>query len=90
MSANEGSLLERQRARIGAEIRRAAYRPFIQRGYDAVTTEEIAAAAGVSPCTSFGTFPPRTNCRSDLLDRLTRRWCDSSRNAPRASRRTSR
>jgi AcrR family transcriptional regulator len=53
MSANTESLRDRQRARIRAEIRRAAYPLFIERGYDAVTTEEIAAAAGVSTSTFF-------------------------------------
>ena len=38
------SLRDRQRAQIRADIRRAAFRLFIERGYDAVTTEEIASA----------------------------------------------
>lgn len=47
------SLRDRQRAQIRADIRRAAFRLFIERGYDAVTTEEIASAAGVSARTFF-------------------------------------
>lgn len=50
---SEGSLRDRQRAQIRADIRRAAFRLFVERGYDAVTTEEIASAAGVSPRTFF-------------------------------------
>jgi AcrR family transcriptional regulator len=53
------SLRERQRAQIRADIRRAAFRLFIERGYDAATTEEIAAAAGVSPRTFFRHVPTK-------------------------------
>jgi AcrR family transcriptional regulator len=53
------SLRERQRAQIRADIRRAAFRLFIERGYDAVTTEEIASAAGVSPRTFFRHVPTK-------------------------------
>ncbi len=53
------SLRERQRAQIRADIRRAAFRLIVERGYDAVTTEEIAAAAGVSPRTFFRHVPTK-------------------------------
>ncbi|WP_343577051.1 TetR family transcriptional regulator [Mycobacterium sp.] len=53
------SLRDRQRAQILADIRRAAFRLFIERGYDAVTTEEIASAAGVSPRTFFRYVPTK-------------------------------
>jgi AcrR family transcriptional regulator len=59
----EGSLRDRQRAQIRADIRRAAFRLFIERGYDTVTTEEIATAAGVSPRTFFRHVPTK----EDLL-----------------------
>ena len=55
----EGTLRDRQRAQIRADIRRAAFRLFIERGYDAVTTEEIAGAAGVSPRTFFRHVPTK-------------------------------
>jgi AcrR family transcriptional regulator len=53
------SLRDRPRAQIRADIRRAAFRLFIERGYDAVTTEEIASAAGVSPRTFFRHVPTK-------------------------------
>lgn len=53
------TLRDRQRAQIRADIRRAAFRLFIERGYDAVTTEEIASAAGVSPRTFFRYVPTK-------------------------------
>ncbi|CQD05621.1 TetR family transcriptional regulator [Mycobacterium europaeum] len=57
------SLRDRQRAQIRADLRRAAFRLFVERGYDAVTTEEIAAAAGVSARTFFRHVPTK----EDLL-----------------------
>ena len=53
------SLRDRQRAQVRADIRRAAFRLFVERGYDAVTTEEIATAAGVSPRTFFRHVPTK-------------------------------
>ena len=59
MATSGGSLRDRQRAQIRADIRRAAFRLFVERGYDAVTTEEIATAAGVSPRTFFRHVPTK-------------------------------
>ena len=53
------SLRDRQREQIRADIRRAAFRLFIERGYDTVTTEEIASAAGISPRTFFRHVPTK-------------------------------
>lgn len=47
------SLRERQRAQVRAEIQRAAFGLFARDGFDDVTTDQIAAAAGVSPSTYF-------------------------------------
>ena len=59
MNATGESLRDRQRAQIRADIRRAAFRLFVERGYDDVTTEEIATAAGVSPRTFFRHVPTK-------------------------------
>ncbi|MEE6136438.1 helix-turn-helix domain-containing protein [Mycobacterium sp. 050128] len=59
MTVEGESLRDRQRAQIRADIRRAAFRLFVERGYDAVTTEEIATAAGVSPRTFFRHVPTK-------------------------------
>jgi AcrR family transcriptional regulator len=59
MTAEGASLRDRQRAQVRADIRRAAFRLFVERGYDAVTTEEIATAAGVSPRTYFRHVPTK-------------------------------
>lgn len=47
------SLRERQRRQVRADIQRAAFTLFARDGYDAVTTEQIADAAGISPSTYF-------------------------------------
>jgi AcrR family transcriptional regulator len=59
VTAGKESLRDRQRAQIRADIRRAAFRLFVERGYDDVTTEEIATAAGVSPRTFFRHVPTK-------------------------------
>jgi AcrR family transcriptional regulator len=57
------SLRDRQRAQIRTDIRRAAIRLFVERGYDVVTTDEIAAAAGISARTLFR----HVTAKEDLL-----------------------
>ncbi|MGY0499630.1 TetR/AcrR family transcriptional regulator [Nocardia sp. FBN12] len=47
------SLRDRQRRRVRDEIQRAAYALFARSGFEVVTTEQIATAAGVSPSTYF-------------------------------------
>ncbi|MBF6348471.1 MULTISPECIES: TetR/AcrR family transcriptional regulator [Nocardia] len=47
------SLRERQRRQVRDEIQSAAFTLFARSGFDAVTTDQIAAAAGVSPSTYF-------------------------------------
>ncbi|MEU1225015.1 TetR family transcriptional regulator [Streptomyces sp. NPDC005828] len=53
------SLRERKKAKTRAAIRQATYRLAAEQGWDATTTERIAAAAEVSPSTVVRYFPVR-------------------------------
>lgn len=52
-------LREQKKAATRAEISRQALRLFQEQGYEATTTEQIAAAANVSPSTFFRYFPTK-------------------------------
>jgi AcrR family transcriptional regulator len=65
------SLRDRQRAQVRADIRLAAYRLFAAHGYENVTTEQIAVAAGVSPSTFFRYTAGKEEL---LLDQVRRGW----------------
>jgi AcrR family transcriptional regulator len=56
MSAEPESLQERRRRYVAAEISRAAMQLFAERGFDEVTVDEIAVAAGTSARTFFRYF----------------------------------
>lgn len=58
-SANTGSLRDRRRAALLSQIQRTAHQLFAQRGFGAVTTEDIAEAAGVSISTYFRYAPTK-------------------------------
>lgn len=52
-------LREQKKAATRAEISRQALRLFQEQGYEATTTDQIAAAANVSPSTFFRYFPTK-------------------------------
>jgi AcrR family transcriptional regulator len=74
------TLREQQRDFAASEIARRALALFLERGFDEVTVDEIAAAAGISPRTFFRYFPTKAHVLRDhqrfLFDRLTKALVD--------------
>ena len=68
------SLADRRRTLLRAEIGRVAIELFAEQGFDAVTVDDIAAAAGTSPRTFFRYFATKDDIVLDyerhLYDRL--------------------
>ena len=58
-SPPRAGLRERKKARTRAEIRTQGLRLFAEQGYHKTTTEQIAAAAEISPATFFRYFPAK-------------------------------
>jgi AcrR family transcriptional regulator len=58
-SANTESLRDRRRAELLTQIQHTAYQLFAEHGFSAVTTEDIAAAAGISISTYFRHAPTK-------------------------------
>ncbi|WP_205873924.1 TetR/AcrR family transcriptional regulator [Mycobacterium camsae] len=85
-SANTESLRDRRRAELLSQIQHTAHELFAERGFDAVTTEDIAAAAGISISTYFRHAPtkegllvePVREAISAMLDSFSTRPADES------------
>jgi AcrR family transcriptional regulator len=59
VSENTATLRERHRLTTKSEIVRIAFQLFVKRGYDEVSVEMIASAAGISRATFFNYFPKK-------------------------------
>jgi AcrR family transcriptional regulator len=80
------TLRDRRRAELLTQIQHTAHELFAERGFDAVTTEDIAAAAGISISTYFRHAPtkegllvdPVRAAISEMLDCFSTRPADES------------
>lgn len=78
------SLRDRQKAQIRGDIQRAAVRLFAERGFDAVTTEEIAAAAGIGHSTYFRYVTSKEDLLLGILRRAGAAIVDNLQARPRS------
>ena len=73
------TLQQRRRLETAAEVSRVAMLLFAERGFDAVTVDEIAAAAGISPRTFFRYFASKDDIVLQYRRRLDERLVDVMR-----------
>ncbi|NUR00979.1 MAG: TetR family transcriptional regulator [Streptomyces sp.] len=59
MSTGDMSLRERKKQRMYQDVSETAIRLFLEKGFDAVSVAEVAAAAGISKPTLFRYFPAK-------------------------------
>lgn len=81
-SANTGSLRDRRRAELLTQIQQTAYQLFAERGFDAVTTEDIAAALGISISTYFRHAPTKEGLLIDPIRQAVSEIVDSYSSRP--------
>ncbi len=71
------TLTERRRRLLRDEIASIAIELFVDLGYDAVTVDDIASAAGTSPRSVFRYFTSKDDIVLDLVHRLDRRFVEA-------------
>jgi AcrR family transcriptional regulator len=76
------SLRDRMRDAVREELRETAFAMFLESGYDAVSIEQIAAQAGVSPRTFFRYFPNKEDVLLEWFDHYGPAIYDAVRTAP--------
>ena len=82
MSDSGESFVERRRRVVRAELGRVAIELFAEHGFDAVTVDQIAAAAGTSQRTFFRYFSSKDDVVLDYERRLTARLVAAFDNQP--------
>ncbi|CAM3244365.1 TetR family transcriptional regulator [Mycobacterium intermedium] len=80
--ANIESLRDRRRAELLSQIQHTAYKLFAERGFDAVTTEDIATAAGISISTYFRHAPTKEGLLVDPVRQAFSNMLDTFSAAP--------
>ncbi len=81
MSASPG-LRERKKQRTREAITEAAWRLFAERGFDAVTVADVAAAAEVSPATVFNYFGTKEDLVYGRMEAFEEELLDAVRERP--------
>jgi len=75
-------LADRRRRLVRADIARVAMALFAERGFGAVTVDDVAAAAGISPRTFFRYFAAKDDVVLEYDQRLRRRLIDAVSSRP--------
>lgn len=76
------SLMDRRRDHVATDIRRIALRLFDEHGFEHVSVQDVAEAAGMSARTFFRYFASKDDILLDYQRHLQRRLCDAVRARP--------